>query len=105
MVGRGRGAVEGVVAGEVTTDGTVGTVTGSTSVVAVLGLTVVAGASSPAGAVVVVALDEPDPEVEPDYDDPPPPDDVIAVTVAGVLPERSGTLSGGVGSGGLALVM
>jgi hypothetical protein len=104
MVGSGRrgwdvvaGAVGGVNAGCV-----VGTVTGSATVAAVLGLTVVAGVSSSsssvAGVVVVVAEDDPD-------DDEGPLDVVTDETGAGVFPDRSGTLSGGVGSGGLAWVM
>src|SRR5215213_6257057 len=92
------GEVGGVITGWVT-----GTVTSGT-VVAVRGATVVAGASS-TGSVVVVAEDD-DPDEDP-ADDPEllEPEDSTEATGAGVRPERSGTLSGGVASAGLALDM
>ena len=112
-VGRGRGTVIGVVVGVVTRGGLVTTVVCSGGRVTTgFGGTVVVGAGvSSTGAVVVVAegeeapepeLDEP--ELDPD-DDELDPDEAIDATGATPRPERSGTLSGGVGSGGLAFDM
>jgi len=129
MVGRESRVRSGaVVAGDVggVTEGTgvVGTVTAG-RVEGVVGRTVVAGdSSSTSGTVVVVAEDDPEPdepepdepepdELEPEPDDDPKPeperepepDEGTDDAWAGVFPDRSGTLSGGVGSAGLALVM
>jgi hypothetical protein len=102
---RGLGVVVAGAVGVVATgSGVVGTVADGT-VAAVDGRAVVGGASSAAGAVVDVAplpLDDDPPEDElPDE----PFELSTDATGAGVLPERSGILSGGVASAGLALVM
>ena len=64
--------------------------------------------SSSSGSMVVVDRDPDDEpeeeEPEPD-DDEPEPDEATEGTGASDFPDRSGILSGGVGSGGLALVM
>jgi hypothetical protein len=102
-VDRGRGVVVAGVVGGVNAGWVVGTVSCSGMVMTGAGLTVVAGESfSSAGALVVVVADEdPDPEA----DEEPLVGETTDATGAGVLPVRSGTLSGGVASGGLALVM
>jgi hypothetical protein len=105
MVDRGRtavvaGAVGGVKAGAgVVVAGISGMVATGSDRAAVVG-----GASS-TGSVVVVAEDDPPPDEPEDPDDEPEFDDSTEDTGAGVLPDRSGTLSGGVASGGLATVM
>lgn len=110
-VDRGRGSVVAGAVGGVNVGWVVGTVTGAGMVAVLPGRMVVAGASSSSsGAVVVVAEDDLDPEEEPEPDEEEPllvpdPEDATEDTGAGLLPERSGTLSGGVASGGLALVM
>lgn len=96
-VDRGRGVVVVTTVGGVNAGGVVGTVTGSGSVTTGPGRAVVAGESSWAGAAVVV-VDDPD-DVEPELGE------VTDGTEGTVFPVRSGTLSGGVASGGLALVM
>ena len=96
-----------------------GTVGGGVPGVVVSGVdrTVVGGESVAAGTVVVVAVapedvdPELDPEPEEDVPDPEPvlelelPDESIVAGVARALPDRSGTVGGGVSSGGLALLM
>lgn len=98
----GRGVVVGGAVGVVMTgSGGGGTVAGGT--VAEDWRTVVGGASS-AGAVVLVEADD-EPSEEPDEPADGVPEDSTVATGAGVFPVRSGTLSGGVASGGLALAM
>ena len=98
---RGRGVVvAGAVGGVMTGSGVGGTVAGGT--VAVDWRAVVGGASSSGTVVLVEADDDPPPEEDPDDEFP---DESTDATGAGVFPDRSGTLSGGVASAGLALVM
>ena len=99
----GRGVVVAVVVGGVITGSVAGgTVAGGT--VAVDWRTVVGGASSSA-TVVLVEADEDPPEEDPDEPEDELPEERTEATGAGVFPDRSGTLSGGVASAGLALVM
>lgn len=99
----GRGVVvAGAVGVVMTGSGAGGTVVGGT--VAVDWRTVVGGASS-AGAVVLVEADDDPSEDEPDELEDGVSDDSTDATGAGVFPDRSGTLSGGVSSAGLALAM
>ena len=114
-VDRGRGVVtSGDVGGGIAGAGVVGGATGAGMVAAGPDLTVVGGdSSSSSGSVVVVAVEdapdrveEPDPEDEdPDPEVDPEPDEATDGTGDSDFPERSGILSGGVASGGLALAM
>ena len=115
-VDRGRGSVVAGDVGGVNAGWVVGTVTGAGMVAVLPGRMVVTGVASSTSSdatVVVVAEDldpEPEPveEPEPDDDEPllvPEPEETTEGTGARLLPERSGILSGGVASGGLALVM
>ena len=99
----GRGVVVAGAVGVVTTgSGVVGTVAAGT--VAVGWRTVVGGASS-SGAVVLVEADGDPSEEDPDEPEDGLSDESTDATGAGVFPDRSGILSGGVASAGLAVVM
>src|SRR5687767_1081464 len=93
----GLGVVVAGAVGVVMTESGVGGGTVAGGTVAVDWRTVVGGASS-SGAVVLVEADDDPPEEDPDEPDDELPDDSTEATGAGVFPDRSGTLSGGVAS-------
>ena len=99
----GRGVVVAVVVGGVITGSVAGgTVAGGT---VVAGWRAVVGGASSSGAVVLVEADDDPPEEDPDDHEDGLPEERTEATGAGVFPDRSGILSGGVASAGLATVM